>query len=179
MEMKYMQTGNNKGFTLMEILVSVGILSIVATLLAQVLFTTVHVNKKTEILSNIKQDGNFALDVIGRMVRSAKSIDVCANNDLEIRNPDNNVTTITCFSDGKAARVASVSGSGTVYLTGSTVTLDPGGTDVCANSYIQVSCPPGILKQVTISFTLGPVGSSGTVYESGSAAFSDTFRMRN
>lgn len=171
----------HKGFTLMEILISVGILAIVATLLSQVLFTTAHVNKKTEILTNIKQDGNFALDVIGRMVRSARSIDTCESNKLSITNPDNNVTTIECFSDGNAARVASVSASHpTVYLTSSNLTLSDTGSPDCPG-LLTFSCLPaaGSKNQVTVTFTLGRLGSAGSAYESGSSVFKSTVRMRN
>ncbi len=176
------------GFTLMEILVSVGVLAIIATLLTQVLFTTVHVNKKAEILTTVKQDGNFALDVIGRMIRSSKVINVsCSLGDLtavsaEITNPDNYVTTLECDE----GRIASVSGTPEIpvktYLTGGNLTLSPSGSDDCDDSSLRFSCPPAdgsIQKQVTVTFTLGQVGDSGSVYESGSAAFSSTVSMRN
>jgi prepilin-type N-terminal cleavage/methylation domain-containing protein len=173
---------SQKGFTLMEIIISVGILAIVATLLSQVLFTTAHVNNKTEILTDIKQDGNFALDVIGRMVRSAKSIDACNAGTLQITNPDNNKTTFKCATGGNAARIASDSGSpNPPYLTGGNVTLSSAGDNNCILSSLAFSCAPAVgnKNQVTVTFTLGPVGGSGSVYESGSAAFSSTIRMRN
>ncbi|MCX6792392.1 MAG: type II secretion system protein [Candidatus Gottesmanbacteria bacterium] len=164
-----------QGFTLMEILISVGILAIVATLLAQVLFTTAHVNKKTEILTDIKQDGNFALDIIGRMVRSAKSIDKCLLGELDITNPNNNVTIFTC----DAGRIASESASHPpVYLTSANVTLSSSGGNNCTDSSLAFSCPLAE-GQVTIKFTLGQLGVAGSAYESGSAAFESTVRMRN
>jgi prepilin-type N-terminal cleavage/methylation domain-containing protein len=171
-----------QGFTLIEILISVGILAIVATLIAQVLFTTTHVNKKTEIITDIKQDGNYALDVIGRMVRSAKSIDVCQADELVITNPDNNVTTLACVSDGNAARIASQSATQTVYLSGGNLTLSRSASADCVDSLLAFSCPPvsgGILNQATVTFTLGQVGISGSAYESGSASFQSIIRMRN
>ena len=177
------------GFTLLEIIVSVGILAIVVPLLAQVLFTTTHVNKKTELLADIKQNGNFALDVIARMVRSAKAIDVpCAQGDLtapsaDITNPDNNVTTLECRSDGNAARIASISETGgTAYLSAGNVTLSKSGGTNCSDSTLTFSCPPaggGIQSQITVTFTLGQVGVSGSAYESGSASFQSTIGVRD
>ena len=170
-----------QGFTLLEILISVGILAIVGTLIAQVVFTTAHVNKKTKILTDIKQDGNFALDVIGWMVRSAKSIDVCEADELQITHSDNTMTTFTCVSDGVAARIASQSAAGTAYLSGGNVTLSSSGDDNCALSSLAFSCLPavGIKNQVTVTFTLGQVGVPGSTYESGSASFQSTISMRN
>lgn len=176
-------TQNLRGFTLLEILVSVGILAIVVPLLAQVLFTTTHVNKKNEIITNIKQDGNFALDVIGRMVRSAKSIDVCAGGDLQITSPDNYTTTFTCVSDGNAARIASVSASWhpTMYLTSGNLTVSSSGGSTCTDSTLVFSCAPpvGIKNQAAVTFTLGKLGVSGNAYANGSASFQSTFGMRN
>lgn len=163
-----------QGFTLMEILISVGILAIVGTLIAQVVFTTTHVNKKTEILTDIKQDGNFALDVISRMVRSAKSIDVCGGGELQITNPDNNVTILKC----DAGRIASESSMPTVYLSGGNVTLSQSGESTCTDSSLAFSCTPA-KNQVTITFTLGQLGVAGSAYESGSASFQSTISMRN
>lgn len=163
-----------KGFTLLEIIVSVGILVIVATLMAQVLFTTAHVNKKTEILTDIKQNGNFALDVISRMVRSAKSIDVCGPHELSITNPDNNVTTFGC----DAGRIASESSTPTVYLSSGTLTLSSSGASDCTGNSLTFSCPLA-QSQVTVIFTLGQLGVAGSAYESGSASFQSTISMRN
>lgn len=170
---------NRQGFTLMEILISVGILAILGTLIAQVLFTTAHVNKKTEILTDIKQDGNFALDVIGRMVRSARSIDVCGGGELQITNPNNNKTTFKCFLDGTAARIASESASHPrVYLTSGNVSLSSSGD---CNNTIAFACSPSVApqNQVTVTFTLGQLGVAGSAYESGSASFQNTIGMRN
>ena len=175
------------GFTLLEILVSVGILATVAILITQVLFTTTHVNKKTVILADIKQNGNFTLDVVSRMVRSAARIETSCDGTVttpsaQIRNADDTVTVLTCVSDGTVARIASVSGTGTVsYLSGGTVTLSASGRSDCSDSSLQFSCPPtsGIPRQMTITFTLGQAGFSGSAYENGSASFSGTIGLRN
>src|SRR4030042_7212941 len=138
---------SQKGFTVMEILVSVGILAIVSTLIVRVMFTATHVNKKTGLVMDIKHNGNFALDVISRMVRSAKVINVsCAPGDetapsVDITNPDNNITTLTCLSDGSAARIASVSGTGAIaYLSAANVTLSTSGGVTCSDSSLAFSC---------------------------------------
>lgn len=177
-----------KGFTLLEILISVGILAIVATLLAQVLFTTTHVNTKTEILTGIKEDGNFALGIMARMVRSATSIETtCAQGETTatsalIRNSDNNLTTLACRSDGNVARIASVSASGVVYLSQRDTTLSLSGGSDCTDSSLVFSCPPAdgsVQNQLSIRFTLGRPGAAGSAYESGSASFQSIVGLRN
>lgn len=178
-----------EGFTLVEILLSVGILAIVATLLAQVLFTTTHVNTKTEILTGMKEDGNFALGIMERMVRMAVSVETtCAQgevsaNGARITNPDTYVTTLTCRSDGSAARIASVSGvpETIVYLSQANATLSVSGGADCTDSSLAFSCPPadgGVQSELVVTFILGKPGVAGSAYESGSAAFSGTIRTR-
>lgn len=177
-----------KGFTLLEILISVGILVIVATLIVQVLFTTTHVNKKTELLVDIKQNGNFALDVIDRMVRSAQLIATsCGEGEtsassVQITNPDNYVTTLTCVSDGNVARIASESGTNRVYLSGGNVTLSTSGGSTCNDSSLAFSCPPAggrVQSELTVTFTLGQSGVPGSAYESGRSSFQSTINVRN
>lgn len=178
-----------KGFTLLEILISVGILATVTTLMANVLFTTTHVNKKTELLGDIKQNGNFALDVTARIVRSAHAIETSCDAGMtstpsaRIRNSDNNVTVLTCLSDGDAARIASVSGTGAVaYLSGGNVTVSTSGGSTCSDSSLAFSCPlagDDIQNELTVSFTLGALGVPGGTFESGKSSFQSTIHMRN
>jgi prepilin-type N-terminal cleavage/methylation domain-containing protein len=188
MEMIHTLRRSQKGFTMMEILVSVGILAIVSILIVQVMFTATRVNKKTGLVMDIKQNGNFALGVISRMVRSAKVINVsCSPGDVtasyvDITNPDNNITTITCLSDGSAARIASVSGTGAIaYLSAANVTLSTSGSVTCSDSSLAFSCPPvtGNQSELSIAFTLGQVGGSESAYEISSASFQSTITVRN
>jgi prepilin-type N-terminal cleavage/methylation domain-containing protein len=177
-----------QGFTLLEILISVGILTIVSTLMSQVLFTTTQVNKKTELLGDIKQNGNFALDVIARMGRAAQDIETSCDGGLpsalsaRIRHNDNTETVFTCLSDGSAARIASVSGTGAVaYLSSGNVTLSVSGGATCSDSSLTFSCPPasGIQSEFTVSFTLGQLGVAGSAFESGKSSFQSTISVRN
>lgn len=162
----------NTGFTLVEIVVCVALLSIVVTLITQVLFTTTHVNTKTKILTDIKQNGNFAIDIISRMVRSANSIQCNPGPPpvALITNPDGNVTTITCISDGNVMRISSESAH-QAYLTPATVTC----------SSLAFSCQPaaGIQTTLTVSFTLQQAGVAGSAYEANSSSFQSTVSLRN
>ncbi|MCX6793788.1 MAG: prepilin-type N-terminal cleavage/methylation domain-containing protein [Candidatus Gottesmanbacteria bacterium] len=187
--MKKSQPAGRQGFTLLEILVSVGILAMVTILLAQVLFTTTHVNKKTELVINFKQNGTFVLDVIGRLVRASIAIETSCNSgqtstpSARIRNADYNVTVLTCFSDGNVARIASVSGTGkVVYLSGGNVTLSASGGVNCSDSSLAFSCPPasgGMQSELIVSFTLGQPGVTGSAFESGKSSFQSTIGVRN
>lgn len=178
-----------KGFTLIEIIVSVGILALVSIMIVQVLFTTTHSNTKTLAVSDEKQNGDFATDIFNRMVRSAQLVQTsCPNGatsapSAQITGFDNAVTTLECLSDGVAARVASVSAStgAIVYLTSPTVTLSSSGGATCSDSTLSFSCPPasGIQNSVTMSFTLVRLGITGNAYQNNSVSFRSTVDVRN
>lgn len=179
------------GFSLLEILVSVGILASVGVLIGQVFFTTAHVNTKTELLKEVKQNGNFALDVMGRSIRNASFIETICPEEAEstesatIRNADGYTTVYRCESDGNVARIASVSASTTGdetvdYLTSGTLTISKSGAAECDDSSLVFSCPAlegG--SAVTLSFSLGPVGSPDAVYETVQNSFTATVIPRN
>ena len=165
---------NISGFTLMEVLVSVGIVAILGIVIVQTFFTTVRTSRKTEITRDVKQNGDFALDVMSRMVRSARMVTtVCSTNGTQtptitIVNPDNYTTTFGCVVDGAVSRIASTSGLRTEYLTSRNVSL---GVD-CTNALTFICT--GLASQKTsvqIKFTLGQVGTPVDQFEKGSSNF--------
>jgi prepilin-type N-terminal cleavage/methylation domain-containing protein len=177
-----------RGFTLLEILISIGVLATVSTLIAQVLFTTTHVNKKTETLRDIKQNGEFTIDVIERLVRNANRLEtVCDVDSVStpaaiVRGADDRTTTLQCVSDGTVARIASVSATGSVsYLSGGNVTLSQSGGKSCDDSTLAFSCPPttAIDEPMTVNFSLTSPGASISAFEKSTTSFQTTVSLRN
>ena len=176
------------GFTLLEILISVGVLAIVSTLIVQVLFTTTSVNRKTETFRDVKGTGEFALSVMERLVRNANANDtVCdvgqtSTASAAFRNADNETTTLICMADGTAARIASKSATGSVvYITGAGVTLSASGDKVCTDSTLTFSCPPvsGITTPMTIEFSLGTLAKNDPDFAVSRRSFQTTVSLRN
>lgn len=91
----------NSGFTLIEILVSVTILSVVSTVIASVLFLSLRSNTKTMAIKEVKQNGDAAVSIIREFVRGAESVSCEAASINAI--DSNGETTIFCCSDGKVA----------------------------------------------------------------------------
>ncbi len=177
-----------RGFTLIEVLISVGILAVVSTLITQVLFTTTRVNKKVGTLENVKSSGEFALGVLERLIRDAVAVEtVCDAAEVTtpsavFRNADNATTTVTCVSDGTAARIASVSATGTIsYLTDGSVTLSASGDFSCADNSLTFSCPTsaGVASSTTISFYLGQLGEGQGTLEAARWQFQSLVTPRN
>ncbi len=171
-------TPNISGFTLLELIVTVAAIALMSTVLSQIFFTTLKTNKRTELLKEVKQNGDFAQESLTRMIQNAQSLStICDSAGVEstsiaIVNPDGNTTTLTCVDDGEVARMASVSASQTEYLTSTNVTL--GAT--CTTSTFTFVCKGGtaVPNSLTISFTLSHVD-----YDAFSAAFQTTVTTRN
>lgn len=176
-----------KGFTLLEILVTVSVLMIVGILLTQVFVTTIRTSTKSEIAKEVKQNGDFALDSMTRMIQNAQDVTTdCVDtgsvgSTITIKNIDGGVTTFECKSYGNSTasavfRIASTSATSR-YLTGPNVTLT--GAD-CTNA-LNFTCTllPSSKKSVGISFSLAQKGTPRNLYDQASEKFTTTVTLRN
>lgn len=176
---------NKNGFTLIELLVAVAIIAGLGIVLAQAFFTTTRSNTKVERLTDVKQNGEYALAVMERLIRNARSLTASctsggtqATPSVAIVSPDGFTTTFQCALDGSVTRVASVSSIGTEYLTGSSVTL--GGTS-CDTDTLEFYCTsiaqtPRSLK---VTFQLSQKGTPTDQFEKASTVFQTSISVRN
>jgi len=177
-----------KGFTLLETLISISVIATVASLIVQVFFTTTRANIKTEVLKDVKQNGDVALDVMTRMIRNSLSVQgdcfVAGSPTLDIQNPDGNITEFMCIYDSAngITRIASVSATtGEIqYLTSSNVTLG-GGINCNNGNSLGFSCTntPNESDKITISFQLVQSGTPVSQFEKAETQFMTTVSSRN
>lgn len=148
------------GFTLIEMLVVIGIFGILAFIGSNMFFTILKSSAKTRVLAEVKQNGNYALSVMGRMIRNAKSIEDCPGDSIRIENPDRDNTTFSC-SGGRIA-------SNSANLT----------SDKVAVTGCNFSCAGTIPEVVTISFTLSQSGTTTRPEEEAMIDFRTTVSLR-
>lgn len=174
-----------RGFTLIELLVAVAIISGLGTVLAQSFFTTTRSAIKVEKLTDVKQNGEYALAIMERMIRNAQTLAAsCTSGGTQatpsaaLLNPDGNRTTFTCALDGSVTRIASVSSVGTEYLTSSAATL--GGAS-CDTDTLAFTCTSiaDIPKNVKITFQLSQKGTPVDQFEKASTTFQTSIGVRN
>jgi len=72
-----------KGFTLLELLAVVGILSFILIAVTQLFGSVLAGSGKTNSLQIVKQNGQFALSTMSRLVKLARSVTTCAGSDLQ------------------------------------------------------------------------------------------------
>lgn len=163
----------NNGFTLLETLVVVSIVSIIAVFGVGVLSTVLNGGTKTAIISEIKQNGNYVMENMSRYIRNSLSVSSCSGNTLSLVQPDNSVIIFSVLAQDGANfnnRIASNSSSLTngdrkngVNVTNLTFTCD------------TTINPP----VVTIDFTLAQgLGVSSGQQNQASETFHTTVSLR-
>jgi len=172
-----------KGFTLIEILVSVSIVGILSLVISQAFFTTLRSNAKTELMKEIKQNGDYAMQTMVRLIQNAGGVSQpCGGTSLNFSNIDGEEITISPYLDtasghNNSCRIKYIKSNDplTNYdLTSYNVTL----------TKIPSDCPSGIIftcegSKVNVAFTLTGTGSSTDTIDTAKQKFSSTAVVRN
>ncbi len=117
---------NNKGYTLVEMLVVIVVFSVIAIVAAQTVILTLKGTYKSSAISNVRQNVDYALGAMERQLRGAVKItSVCdgsANSQINFIDQNNNPVTFSCVNvngNDQPSSIASSSGS----LTSNTITI--------------------------------------------------------
>jgi len=187
-------TYNQSGFTLLELLVAAGVISFLSIIITQVLFSSMHLNTKTEVIKELKQTGDMALSTMSRMIQNSASVavSVCDQtplSEIAITGQDGGVTTLGCSDVGGVSRISSASASPDIppviresYLTSDAVTLITNGQLTgCMNGPLIFTCVPvkGQPSSFNIFFQIRQKNLSATTYESAYETFQTTVSIRN
>lgn len=168
------------GFTLIEILVVVGILGIIAFIGTNMFFTILKGSTKTRVLAEVKQNGNYALGVMERMIRNARKIEECqvSADHIKIQNPDEDWTDFLCC--GSPSLIASESGGLTCSDSGiENARLTSSNVQVSCGTFISCTQATGGPPVITINFTLSQLGSPPRPEEQARVDFGTTVTLRN
>ncbi|MFZ5845378.1 MAG: PilW family protein [Patescibacteria group bacterium] len=181
---KKVKSEARSGFTLLEVLVSIGIIAILGILVTQTFIATTRTNTKAELLKDIKENGDFALGVMVRMIQNAADItSSCATggtttDNISILNSDGGTTTFACRLDGSVMRIASVSAGVPAYLTSSNLTLGSAACDTNALSFVCTTLSDNT-RSVKINFSLAQKGAPVFQFEKMSVSFQTSAVVRN
>lgn len=125
---------SQKGYSLVEILVVLGIFAILATVATQAVFQTIRGSRKSESSIKVRENLNYALSVMERQLRGVTDISSCINNRIDYSHKFG-TSYFACISG-----VDSYIASGSARLTSDQVKLNS----------CTISCPAD-LSSVTIS----------------------------
>ena len=162
------------GFTLIEIIVVVGILGIVTVMGTNLFFSILRGSTKTKILQLVKQNGDYAISVMGRMIRNARSVNG-GGSSITIVNPDGMPTTFSCGDidiplDGKSE----------IASNGARLISNEVKVENCSGIFSVTPGEVGVSPAaVTINFTLSQAGVTTRLEERASVSFQTTISLRN
>jgi prepilin-type N-terminal cleavage/methylation domain-containing protein len=99
------QVKNQRGFTLIEILVAVSLVALIITAAASLFFYSLRNEEKTRAILEVKQVGDNSLEMMANKIRRAKEITsaICdpsplPSSSLVIVNNDETTSTFSCSS---------------------------------------------------------------------------------
>lgn len=166
------------GFTLLEMVVAIAIVALLSVVVSQIFLITLRTNTKTEVLKDMKQNGEIALESIVRAIQNAASITCTSPQSIIVEHTDTTSTTFACESTASQTRFIKTTAIGSTYLTAENVTL--GGTD-CGSSTLTFTCDPTneAATSVTIVFHLAQQGTPSEAFEQSSVSFQTSVTMRN
>lgn len=165
------------GFTLIEILVVVGLLAIIAVIGSSMFFTTLRSSGKSKTLTRVKQNGDYALSTIERLIRDSEEVitnsdgSLCeaGMNKIKTKRLDGSEVEFTCEEEGT---VNGLIASNSARLTSNEVKLDNCSFDCSSQGefYPQI---------VSIDFTLSQAAETTRLEEQASVNFKTTVNTRN
>lgn len=122
--------GFQNGFTLIELLVVTALSIIIIIGAASLFFTSIINNAHKDVITTVKQEGDYALSQMEFLLRNATRLESNPSTPtapdctpgmktITFRSQDNGITTLAVVNN----KIASSSGAQTVYLTSDAVTL--------------------------------------------------------
>lgn len=167
-----------QGFTLIEILVSFAVLVVIVMVSSNLFFVLLRGSTKAKTMQIIKQNGDYSLSVMTRMIRNARSIGTYTSSSLPIINPDGETTTFSCGDVDSDGNNEIASQSGSLIPPPSLISNEV--KVVNCNVFTVTEGEPGIrANTVAIDFDLSQASVTDRPEEQALVKFKTTVSLRN
>ncbi len=101
------------GYTFIEIVVALGLFSLLTLIGASMVVTIFLNNKKVEVIKSLRQEGNYALTTIEGLLLNAREAE-CEGGKLKINDINFQTTEINCNNERVASNSAYLTSSSTI-----------------------------------------------------------------
>ena len=108
-----------RGYTLLEILVVLGIFVVLAIISVDALFLSIRNVRKSEAISKVRENVNFAISIMERHLRNATNAS-CVSfppSSVSFIDPDGKANSFSCLTDATDGEGYIASGSANIRLT--------------------------------------------------------------
>lgn len=153
-----------RGFTLIELLVALVVFVVLAAFATQSLANILQTRTKAEVTKSVRQEADYAVSVLERHLRGARSLSCPTLTSVTYVDPDGKPGSFSCVNPG-ADNAHIASGSARLTTTGVLLTTC---TFVCPNP-----------SQVDFSFSLRQARASSDPREKSEISVSGTVTLRN
>lgn len=166
------RSSNSYGFTLIELLVVVAILATVGVVATNMFFQILKGASKAEIEKMVKQEGEYAISVMERMIRNAKSVksdcDASFHHVILMKNQDEGITAFEC-----------ITGDAYVASNSARLTSDKVAISSDCNQFVRCTQTGSSPPVVEIDFDLSQRDSSPRPEEQATVKFQTTVSLRS
>lgn len=162
------------GFTMLELLVVISVISVAGVLVSGIIVSTLRGSNKATAVSNVKQNGDYALAQMSRVIRSATDIDLlpCGNpsaakKTITVTQLDNSQTVFDCTGN-------TITANGTSLLDTSVVQLLPATCMIICSQQTSADIPV-----IQITFSLSQKSATTLSEQTSTIPFQTSVVLRN
>ena len=157
---------NSEGFTLIELLAVIFILIAVGTIIGAILVSSLRGTNKTNTITVVRQNGNFAIMQMVKMLRSAKRLDFPVSCLLPLSPtpiPTYSSVTFTSFDDGQTTFSCndSLDTPPNTIASNSSSFLDTTSVSLVSCAFTCSQASPSDLSIIGINFSLSAYAPTG------------------
>lgn len=164
---------STRGFTLLELLTVIGVLSVIGTIAVSVISVTLRGTKKADLLESARQNSDSALTQMVKSIRYAQSLTSPASCVPQVSTSTITVTSITTHTP----IVYACTGT-TITQNGSSL-FDTNQLTVSNCSFVCAQANQNVPPTITIQYILSPKVTRGLVETDFSIPFQSSVTMRN
>ncbi|MFA6981670.1 MAG: hypothetical protein WC243_01435 [Patescibacteria group bacterium] len=169
-----------KGFTLIELVLIIGLLVLTAGVSSDIIITLIRSYNKTQITNEIEQSADFVLLKLEREVRDAESVTVASGTTLTFKNADSHTIIYEVVSGAEGGMIVRRSDTAPPPV-GTTTTYELTDSSFLGGG-MNIICPGNICFATTVTNGIGVVSVSmdfaQTTRATGKAAFTGTIPVR-
>lgn len=113
---------NNKGFSIIEMLVVISIFAVIGVFTTRAISLTLRSSKKSDSLVRVRENVNYSLAVLERQIRNSERVASCtgvATSSITYTSVEGIVSSFSCITPGASGYIA----SGSARLTSSDISI--------------------------------------------------------